>query len=252
MRMPRSLKIMVFAVALAFQPSSGWAQKAAEVTGIITDNSGAVVPGVEVLITHEQTGVQKKVLTNEAGVYRVLELNPGPHKIEAQLKGFKTSVVRSVLDSSRVATVDLTLEVGELSEQVSVQASGIALETQSQTVSTFIERQVIEDLPMIYRRPGQLISLAPGVTNSFTVRDNPNIPFYGALGVPCCSGAQFYLDGGYLSSGRAGSQVMDYGPGVEEVQEFRVVTSTHKAETAGGGAGLIQMTTRSGTNEFHG
>ena len=227
------------------------AQRASEVTGVVSDVTGAVLPGVEVVITHELSGVQKIAITNEAGLYKVLELVPGPYQLEAQLPGFKTAVTQVVFESLRTSTVDFTLEVGEISEQVTVESHLVALEKQAPTVSSLIEEQLVQDLPTLYKRPAQLVALAAAVTFGATWSLQPNSPFFSMNGSSVSAG-EYYIDGGYASGGRAYSQIVDTNPNLDVTQEVRIVQNSFKAEYSGGGGGLLIMTTKSGTNDIHG
>jgi len=126
-------------ICVALIALSGWAQqRGAEVTGVVKDSSGAVIPGAEITLTNQLSGVRKVTLTNEAGFYRAIDLNPGSYRIEEQMTGFRPSAVRVVLETSKTSTVDMTLEVGQLTEQVTVTDKAVVLETQSHTISNLI------------------------------------------------------------------------------------------------------------------
>src|ERR1700694_1327031 len=107
-------RLGVFAtVLLVLCSSTAWAQRAADVTGAVTDSTGAAVPGVEVDATNTLTGVKVSAVTNDAGLYRFVELVIGPYQIEASKAGFKTSATNVTLEAGRTTTVDVKLELGQ-------------------------------------------------------------------------------------------------------------------------------------------
>lgn len=248
MKINQLSKVCLFAFCVLLLGSGLQAQST--VTGVVRDASGGVLPGVEVLFTYEESGFEVTALTNSAGIYRQIDLPAGAYTIEARLPGFKSSVSQVQLDSFAEHTIDFSMEIGEISEQVTVEATGVTLEKQAPQVSTFFEEKIVRNMPMIYRRSNMLLQLSAAVTNATPHIDNPMYTANTTGGVPN-AGQEYYMDGGYTSSSRANQQITDFASNLETTQEFRVVQNSHKAEYSGGG-GLIIMTTKSGTNEFHG
>ena len=160
----KSKTAIVFLLSLPLIFSVASAQRFAEVSGTVTDATGAVLPGVTVDVTSVESGVGKTAITTDAGLYRVFELIPGGYRISAQLDGFKTTVVEATLETMKITTVDIALEIGEVTDQVTVEAAGMTLERESAKVSTFFEEKMIEDLPQLLKRPLDMIKYAAAVS----------------------------------------------------------------------------------------
>ncbi|MBM3774134.1 MAG: TonB-dependent receptor, partial [Acidobacteria bacterium] len=195
--------------------------------------------------------MKTSTLSNDAGLYRVLGLQPGPYQIQASLAGFKTFVREVVLEVGRVTTVNVAMEVGDVTERVVVEARAPVLETDSQAVSTLMEQQYLKNMPLLLRRPAQLLTMAAGVTFTSTDARSYFNPFYSVAGGRQNT-QQYFIDGGNASNTRVEISILDINPSIETVQEFRLVENNYKAEFGGGGGGLMLITTKSGTNEFHG
>ncbi len=248
----KSRTVVVFLLTLPLIFSIASAQRFAEVSGTVTDATGAVLPGVTVTVTSADAGVNKMAITTDAGLYRVIELNPGAYRVSAQLDGFKTAVVEATLETMKITTVDIAMEIGEIADQVTVEAAGLTLERQSAKVSTFIEEKMIEDLPQLLKRPLDMIKYAAAVSYRGTWSLIPGqSTYYSMNGVPYQAG-EIYVDGAYGMSGRAYDSNPDTSPRTATVKEMRIVQNSFKAEYNGGGGGLVIMSTKSGTNSFHG
>ena len=245
------VKVSAFLLCISLLVSVAWAQRGSELTGTVTDSTGAVLPGVTVTASNA-SGVNRTSITNDLGIYRIIEVTPGQYRVSAQLTGFKTAVIETTLEALRITVVSITLEIGEISEEVTVESVGVALEKQTAQVSTYLDEKMVESLPQMLKRPMDLVKYAaataprgtwemlPGYSTSFSMN-----------GVPY-QGAAIYIDGGYGTSGRAYDGNNDTSPQQHVVQEFRIVQSSPKAEYEGGGGGLIIMSTKMGTNDFHG
>src|SRR6184192_4224945 len=121
-----------------------WAQATAQISGVAKDQTGAVLPGVEITATQADTGVARMAVTNETGSYVLPNLPIGPYKLEASLPGFRTFVQTGiVLQVNSSPTINVTLEVGQVSEQVEVQANAALVETRRSAVGSVIENQRI-------------------------------------------------------------------------------------------------------------
>src|SRR2546428_3117596 len=145
--------------------SSVWAQATAQISGAVQDQSGAVLPGVEVTATQTETGISRMTVTNETGHYVLPNLPVGPYKLDAALPGFRTFVQTGiVLNVNANPTVNITLQVGQVSEQVEVQANAGLVETRNLSVGSVMETQRILDLPLNGRNAQELLLLAGGAT----------------------------------------------------------------------------------------
>src|SRR2546428_9634117 len=141
--------------------ASVWAQATAQISGTVRDQSGAVLPGVEVTATQTDTGITRTTVTNETGSYVLPNLVTGPYKLEASLPGFRSFAQTGiVLQVSASPVINPVLEVGQVSEQVEVQANAAQVETRSAGVGTVIENQRILDLPLNGRNVTDLITLS--------------------------------------------------------------------------------------------
>jgi hypothetical protein len=239
--------LALLALALFFVVSTFLAaQDVASITGVVTDPSGAVVPGVEVTLTNPQTGVSNKAVANDLGSYTFSQVKPGPgYKIEFKHPGFKSAVVSGLylnVDATRVQNAQLSL--GGATETVEVSASNeiVTLDTTDSTVGNNFQVQFLQDLPVEDRSsPSALFVQQPGVTLDGAVTgartDQDRVTVDG-------------LDVNDLATGQFGA-IVGNAP-VDSVQEFRGVSGGFLPGAAGGGGGQFELVTRSGTNSFHG
>src|SRR5947207_7886579 len=162
------MKTILIALCIAFlilalNSSTVWAQATAQISSSVRDQSGAVLPGVEIIATQTDTGVSRNTVTNETGVYVLSNLPLGPYKLEAALPGFRTFVQTGiVLQVNSSPMINPVLEVGQVSEQVEVQANATLVETRTVGVGQVVENARILDLPLNGRQVTDLISLAGG------------------------------------------------------------------------------------------
>ncbi|MBI3427619.1 MAG: TonB-dependent receptor [Acidobacteria bacterium] len=245
---------LAFTLLLACQAVAQ--QETATLTGEVKDASGAVVPGVSLTITNTATGVALKSVTNEQGLYTVPSLKPGPYSITVEKPGFK-KFVRSglVLQVAQVARVDVSLQVGDLTNTVEVTAAVALLETETSSRGSVIDQKKINDLPLNGRDYNQLALLSPGVLP--TTPRLASVNFKGAMNV---NGNRtfnnvFLLDGvdniSYSNSFR-GENVQLVQPSIEALQEFKIQTNAYSAEYGRSSGAVINATIKSGTNAIHG
>src|SRR3989475_9828146 len=155
--------ILAIALIMNVLTSSGvFAQAVSQISGTVKDQSGAVLPGVEITVTQTDTGIARNAVTNETGSYVLPNLAVGPYKLEAALPGFRTFVQTGiVLQVNTAPVLNPVLEVGQVSEQVEVQANAALVETRASGVGQVIEEQRILELPLNGRQLTDLITL-PG------------------------------------------------------------------------------------------
>ena len=251
-----SWRAVVIAAALgAFGNSIVLAQSGTSaIAGLVSDESGAPVPGVLVRVVNEATGVAVDAVSNEQGIYRASALVPGTYRVEASIDGFDPVARRGVrLEISQTLALDVTLSVGRRSETIEVSASGSVVESQSANVNQTVTREMLQALPLPNRAASSLVALAPGVvmidTGAGTAENYP--VFTAAGGRP--RNQVFILDGGNASNavGLTRAQQLTSLP-VDAMQEFRVITNNYAAEFGHSTGGVITMSTRAGTNAFHG
>src|SRR6266705_449206 len=140
------------------------ADELAAVTGLVTDPNGRSVPGVTVIITNLATNVASRTVTNDQGIYRVPSLQPGVYRMTLDKDGFKSIVKSGIeLHVQDVASINFELQIGSVNETVTVEAGGLVINTTDATVSTVVDRQFAENLPLNGRSFQSLIQLTPGV-----------------------------------------------------------------------------------------
>jgi hypothetical protein len=227
-----------------------WGQRAAQLTGSVTDSTGAVIPEAKVTATNTATGVASVTTSNNAGIYIFVELVAGSYNVETSKPGFKTNSTAIVLEATRTTTLNMSLALGQTTQAVEVTAVAPTLETESPTVTNQVETKLIQDLPNQLRRPLQLLTTAAAVTYFMTEPTTTETPFFSVAGGKTMPA--LYIDGGNASNNRVEWNVLAINPTIEDAAEFRLVENSYKAEYGGSGGGLLLLTTKSGTNAFHG
>src|SRR5688572_16097155 len=253
----RCTGVSILAALLVFvlMGATSWAQTTAEISGRVTDQSGAVLPGVDVTATQTDTGVTRNAVTNELGSYLLTNLPIGPYRLEVALPGFRTYVQTGiVLQVGASVTVNASLEVGQVAETVEVQADAALVETRTTSVGQVIDNQRVLELPLNGRQVTELILLS-GVANSggvnannSGVRNYPTVTISVAGGMG--NGLTYLLDGGTHNDvyNNLGYPM----PFPDALQEFKVETSAMPAQYGQHSSGAVNAVTKSGTNEFHG
>lgn len=236
-------------------------------SGVIQDPNGRVVPDVEVITTRIETGTVTTTKTNGAGIYFFTGLMPGHYHLTIRKPGFKEIAIKELqLNVQDKLEQNFALEIGSVSETVTVEAGALVMNTTDATVSTVVDRQFAENLPMNGRSFQTLIELTPGVvitpSNSsdggqFSVNGQRAASNYWMVdGVSANIGAAPGLSPGNGTGGTLGSFSVLGGTNslvsVDAMQEFRIQTSTFAPEFGRTPGGQISIVTRSGTNRFHG
>ena len=247
----------VIGAAVCLIAASLFGQTFGEISGAVSDPSGAAIPGAEVLVTNLATNQTRQAATNAAGSYTVPFLVPGRYKIEARSQGFKAAVApERLLQVGDVARVDFTLEVGAVTETVEVSAAAEMLQTSSVATGTVIEQQRIVDLPLNGRNYLQLVRLSPNVTAEMGAGGQANGRQGGERANQALSIAgqrqqfnRFTLDG--VENTDVNFNTFVVRPSVDALQEFKVQTGVYSAEF-GRSTSQINVTTKSGSNDFHG
>ncbi len=258
------LRFAVAAVAVLIVSSHGIAQNAVstgEVIGIVTDSSGAVVPGVRVELTNIETGITLTNRTNATGLYSFPTLSVGNYSVRFTANGFETGFIPSVTVSiGRTASAGMQLRVGAASQQVTVTLSNSPLlDTSDSSVSTTVNRDLIRNLPSNGRNYTNFVLLTPNVNQD---GDFGDVSFAGQQGSGSSGLANgngtnsFTVDGAAASSsfygGARGRTRVPYVFGEESIQEFQVSDNPYSAAYGGAGSGFINTVTKSGTNRLHG
>lgn len=254
--------LVLFLLPAAGQSPNG------NINGLVLDPTNRVIVGAEIIAVNDVTAVQYSTKTNDEGIYVLPNLPPGPYRLQISKVGFKTVIKPDiVLNVQDALSINFTLPVGAFHEVVTVQGGAPLVNTESGSVSTVVDRNFVENLPLNGRSFNTLLQLTPGVViaqspttyspgqfsiagqrtnaNNFTVDGvsaNFGVQPPGSLGESGTGGAQ-----AFSALGGTSSLVS-----VDALQEFRVETSSFAPEFGRSPGGQVILTTRSGTNEFHG
>jgi hypothetical protein len=224
------------------------------VSGTVKDASGAMIPFARVKVVSIDTGVTVTTTSNEHGIYRVGSLVPAIYRLEADVPGFE-HIVRSplILQIGQVLQMDLTLTVGSRNEIMTITEAPPLTDSQSSNIGQVINREMVNGLPLPNRAASSLAALAPGVvmidSGAGTAENYPLFSIAGGR----ARNQNFTLDGGNVSNavGLTRPQQLTTLP-VDAMQEFRVIANTYSAEYGHSTGGIVTMSTRSGTNKYHG
>ncbi|HYL36541.1 MAG TPA: TonB-dependent receptor [Bryobacteraceae bacterium] len=261
-------RIIFSCVTLFFLSAVLWGQEAS-IGGRVTDPAGALVVKAEVTATNVDTGSQRKTETNDLGQYFLPSLPAGNYEIRVRKEGFQTLVREKLtLSVAQQATLDFALQIGQTSQTVTVTEGTELLQTSSAAVSTVVDHQFVENLPLNGRSFQSLIELTPGIVVApATIGDEGQFSVNGQR----TDTNYFMVDGvsANIATGSIGSSTLyrDAGgslPGfsvlggtnnlvsVDAMQEFRIQTSTYAPEYGHSPGAQVSIVTRTGTNEFHG
>jgi outer membrane receptor protein involved in Fe transport len=259
--------IMLLAIFCAMNPDFLEAQTSyGSVVGTVTDAGGALIAGAQIQLTNKETNAEQKALTSSAGTYTFINLNPGSYRVTVSHEGFKASTNNQVdIQIGGITRTDLSLEVGELTQSVTVTGATVGIQTDNASLGGVIEGRQVLEAPLNGRNVNNLLDFVPGVvpgggTSGSTVANggtgqvsaNTQAISYGnyQIGGAFSGQSLFFIDG--VGSNIAENNVNTLVPTQDVVQEFRVSTSNVSAEFGGYGGGVVQISTKSGTNQFHG
>ncbi len=230
----------------------------AEITGVVNDNTGAVIVGANVTIKHAATGVVRSMETSSTGNYTFTLLPIGAYSLSIESPGFRTFLAPSVnVSGGDRARVDATMQLGQVADTVEVSASGVALQTDSATVGGLVSDKAVQDLPVNGRNFIKLVQLAPGITESVqSTLGGPSRPDDRRQTSAMSANGQaesfnnFLLDG--MDNNQRAIATIIVKPSIDALAEVRVQTSMYSAEVSRAGGAVVNMITKSGTNAFHG
>ena len=229
----------------------------AEITGTVSDQSGAVIAGAKVTVTNPATNTVREVETGETGNYTVPFLTPGIYNVRAEQEGFSTATRTAVeLQVGAIARINFAMAIGNVTEQIEVVGTGELLATEGTAVGTVIENRRIVELPLNGRNYLQLIALSPNVT----AEQRPAFTAAGRQGGERAQQAfsvsgqrnafiHYTLDG--IENTDPNWNLFVFRPSIDALQEFKIESGVYSAEY-GRNPGQINVTTKSGTNELHG
>lgn len=261
----RLLLLLCISASVSAQSTS------ATISGQVTDSAGRAIPDADIQILNEATGVQYGNKTNGAGIYSVSILPPGQYRVQISKIGFKTIIKPGiVLNVQSAVALNFTLPIGATSESVTVEAGSSRINTMDASVDTVVGPEFVKNMPLNGRSFQSLILLAPGTTTNnpqvtttsgqrgeYTINgQRGDANNFSVDGVSANSGAYPY---GYSSAATAGALPASTALGttqalvsIEDLQEFRIKTSTYSAQFGRQPGGQVSFETRSGTNDWHG
>ena len=267
------IRTTMFAACAVFLATADHAQFKASIQGTVIDPQGNAVPGAKVTVTNQATNASRDAVASAEGFYRIGELAPGTYSIVVEAGGFKKYQANGVMvEAEQPRGIDVKLDVGAVTEQVTVSASDVGLQTESANVSSTISADQIERLPQTGRDPYELLRLAPGVFGDGARAANgtaANLPNAGGPGGSNSSifsvenqvqvtangqrnsGNNFTIDGTSVNSLTWGGAAI-LTPNQESIQEVTVVANSYSAEDGRNTGAQVKVVSKNGTNQFHG
>ncbi|MGB9178368.1 MAG: TonB-dependent receptor [Pyrinomonadaceae bacterium] len=250
-----NISLLTFLLLLCLSAAAS-AQSTATLQGRVTDPSGAVVPGVKITVRNQATSTERTAQTDEDGNYQVAALPVGAYRVEVQQQGFQTQVVNDLsLEVGRTVVQDFQLQVGNIAQQVTVTSDLPVVDTVTTSVGTVINQRTVQEIPLNGRHFVDLGLLIPG---SVTPPQN------GFLTAPLRGQGSFafntagnredtvnFMINGVNLNDMVQNQIT-FQPSINTVQEFKVDNSTFSAEYGRNSGAIVNIATRSGTNDYHG
>lgn len=249
-------RVLLSAILLCLAaPAGALAQNTTgTIAGTIHDPTQALIGGAQITVTNEQTGLSRSVETNAEGEYRAAFLPVGAYSVQARKEGFRTQVQKGVrIEILQVRSVDFTLELGAVSDTVTVETRAPLLETESSQAGEVIRNEQVNNLPLNVRQFMQLAFLAPMAIPA--ANDFRSSEVNRDTAVPASAGQRpeqnnYQIDG--IDNKENGRNSFAISPPVDSIGEFKVQTGLAPAEFGRGGGTIINVVTKGGTNSFHG
>ena len=252
--------VMVAVLVVTVAQFQGLAQlSSASVTGVVRDTSGSVIPNVKITLQNVATSVAHNTVSNTAGNYLFLGITPGDYTLQAEVPGFEISKMPEfTLAVNQTLTIDLAMQLGTVQQTVTVEASGQLVQSATAELGAVVAEKQVADLPLNGRNFTQLLSLTPGVA-PVSVSQNAggfgNVFTGGNFVFPAINGqtnrSNFFLMDGIDDQGSFQS-TYTVAPIIDQIEEFKVNSHNDQAEFGGVLGGVINVVTKSGTNQLHG
>jgi len=246
-------RIVVIALAVFLAAPAAFAQQGtADLRGKVVDQQGAVLPGVTVVVRHQESGLFREIVTGPDGLFLMSAMTPGTYEVSAELTGFKKHSRRDVrLEVGGTAQVELKLEVGGLTESVTVTGESPIVDTTTQEIGGRISAQEFVDTPSFNRNFAGYLGMLPGVVATISATT------FGADSISVAG--QDVRNVNYTMDGSNNNDTFNGGNGgaqarvpVEAVQEFQLLTSQFDAEYGLASGGIVNSVSKQGTNQYHG
>jgi len=225
------------------------------IQGTVSDSQGAAVPSAQVTITNDATGGSRTATTSAQGFYSMPELQVGTYDVTVKATNFKVFVSRRVeLNASTIATVNAQLQVGSVSEEVTVEASAVAVETATGAIANTVEGNQVRELPLNGRSFVELTQLSPGVspTDGFDTKHKgleAGVDF--SVNGNNTTGNLFLVDGVNNNDIGSNRTILLY-PSIQAIDEMKILTNSYGPDYGQASGAIISIITRGGTNKFHG
>ena len=249
------------AAAVLLSAAVAWAGITGSISGTVTDPSGAVMPGVTVTVTSTSTNVQSRTVTDAKGFYSFPALNVDFYNVTVNQAGFRNFLESGVrINANSAILIDIKLEVGQVTNTITVQSDTLQVETQSTQMGDVIESSTITSVPLNGRSYIDLLALQPGVspyTGNDTAAGLVQAPISGSLnnGTQSINGGRPEANG-FMVNGADAEEGVHNGaaivPSLDSIAEFRIITNNFNAEYGNYSGGQINVVTKSGSNQFHG
>lgn len=254
-RVVKGVKVRRFLLSFWLFTALMWAQSyTASVRGTVTDSTKAAVPAATVVLTDTARNVQHSAQTDATGRYVLTALPPGMYKLTVEMTGFQPFHQPAFqLEVQQQATIDVELIVGGVSTAIEVVGTTPLLNTAAATLGQVIENKFIQTSPLVSRNPMALVMLTPGLVPTESEAGGADSVNFVANGTRN-STAEVVLDGAAISGIEQNSSITEvkYTPSVDVIEEFKVQTNYFSAEFGNTGGAIVNMVSKSGTNELHG
>lgn len=265
MKLPRYAALCCLILGILAVPISSYGQAAssARLSGQVNDQTGAAMPGVNIDLEDLATGTHRTTTSNGDGLFTLEVLPPSNYKLTAMAKGFATTIVSPItLLVAQTQSVSVDMKPGTVSQEITVEGSAIALETETSSLGSVVNENTVRQMPLLLRDPTQLVTLVAGVTSDHR-QEGATAPGSNLGGLSYQGRLAFEINGGWRSLAvsmvdgvdvtiSAGSFLsIPIQPTSDITQEFKVQTTNVPAQF-GRGAGVVNIVTRSGSNSFHG
>lgn len=251
------IRVLVGTMLLAACALTSQAQTQGEITGLVTDSSGAVVAGANVTVTNKATDAARKATTNDEGLYAFPSLSPGLYELTIERAGFKVAHVDNIrLEVQQAARLDVTMEVGQVGETVTIDSTAVLLNTENTTIGTVIENKIVTELPLNGRQYLNLVALSPNANVLAPAAGQAGSRQGGERAQQAISagGQRIFFD--YYTLDGINNMDVNFNsyvalPSIDAIQEFKVQIGVYPAEY-GHQSTQVNVLTKSGGNAFHG
>jgi hypothetical protein len=253
------IRISLSLLLLASVPFLSAQLSTAVVNGVVRDSTGSIIPGATIVLKNTATGVERRATSNESGNYAFLDISPGTYTLETSKEGFsKQALSPFTLAVNQTATLNFTLQLGSISQSVTVEAVGAEVQASTAELGAVVTQKQVVDLPLNGRNFTQLLSLTPGVAPVNVSQNSSSSWIASPIGTfvfPSVNGQTnrsnfFMMDGGIDDAPYTSTYAVP--PIIDSIQEFKVQSHNDQAEFSGALGSIVNVVTKSGTNAVHG